>query len=73
MSGEARRVPPAPAFTLGGTIRDWYSGAVLDDYTGLVVSTSSDGIHVLMRTWFDRTTGERAWAGVRVLGDSAWG
>jgi hypothetical protein len=65
MSDQRRQAPLAPAFVLGSDIRDWDSGAILENYVGLVVRFGARP--VLMRTWFDASSGERAWASVRVL------
>jgi hypothetical protein len=72
MTASEDSAPVAPAFawlnkqTMRKEYRDWYSGAILDDYCGLFVSYGDEG-QVLMRTWKDRETGERAFAAVRVL------
>lgn len=67
MSQEQQKTPPAPAYFSAGAFHDWYSGAVLERYTGRFVRFSETGERVLMRTWFDQTSGERAVAYERML------
>ncbi len=49
-----------PAYYLNRQFRDWYTGMILDHYTGRVLVLFPDMTPALMRTWHEGL--ERCWA-----------